>query len=121
MTLPIMLPGIIGIALFGFTLSYDEFARTVLTSGSENTLPLEIWTMTTNVTSPALYARWHGHHGRLVSWSSAPPSARSPLSSAAAEPRAASPPDAPGIPCMISPQTTGNGRIDFIERHQTLP
>ena len=56
MTLPILLPGIIGIALFGFTLSYDEFPRTVLTAGSENTLPLEIWAMTTNVTSPALFA-----------------------------------------------------------------
>jgi putative spermidine/putrescine transport system permease protein len=54
--LPIVLPGVIGVALFGFTLSYDEFPRTVLTSGSQNTLPLEIWTMTTNVTSPALYA-----------------------------------------------------------------
>jgi len=55
-TLPILLPGIIGVALFGFTLSYDEFPRTVLTAGSQNTLPLEIWAMTTNVTSPALYA-----------------------------------------------------------------
>ena len=55
-TLPILLPGIIGVALFGFTLSYDEIARTALTAGSENTLPLEIWAMTTNVTSPALYA-----------------------------------------------------------------
>ena len=27
-TLPIVLPGIIGVALFGFTLSYDEFPRT---------------------------------------------------------------------------------------------
>jgi putative spermidine/putrescine transport system permease protein len=54
--LPILLPGIIGVALFAFTLSYDEFPRTVLTAGSENTLPLEIWAMTTNVTSPALYA-----------------------------------------------------------------
>jgi putative spermidine/putrescine transport system permease protein len=53
-TLPILLPGIIGVALFGFTLSYDEFARTVLTAGSQNTLPLEIWAMTTNVTSPTL-------------------------------------------------------------------
>ena len=43
-------------ALFGFTLSYDEFARTALTVGANNTLPLEIWAMTTNVTSPALYA-----------------------------------------------------------------
>lgn len=55
-TLPIVLPGIIGVALFGFTLSYDEFPRTVLTSGSANTLPLEIWAMTTDVTSPALFA-----------------------------------------------------------------
>ncbi len=56
MVLPILLPGIIGVALFGFTLSYDEFARSLLTVGPRNTLPLEIWAMTTNVTSPALYA-----------------------------------------------------------------
>jgi putative spermidine/putrescine transport system permease protein len=54
--LPIVFPGIIAVALFGFTLSYDEFPRSWLTVGSKNTLPLEIWTMTTNVTSPALYA-----------------------------------------------------------------
>jgi putative spermidine/putrescine transport system permease protein len=54
--LPIVLPGIIAVALFGFTLSYDEFARTMLAVGPSNTLPLEIWAMTTNVTSPALYA-----------------------------------------------------------------
>ena len=45
-----------GVALFGFTLSYDEFARTLLTAGSDNTLPLEIFGMTTNVTTPVLYA-----------------------------------------------------------------
>jgi len=54
--LPIIAPSLIGVALFGFTLSYDEFARTLLTSGSRNTLPLEIYGMTTNVTSPVLYA-----------------------------------------------------------------
>ncbi len=54
--LPIIGPSLIGVALFGFTLSYDEFARTLLTSGSYNTLPLEIFGMTTNVTSPVLYA-----------------------------------------------------------------
>ncbi|MEP1199482.1 ABC transporter permease [Tateyamaria sp.] len=54
--LPIIAPSLIGVALFGFTLSYDEFARTLLTSGSYNTLPLEIYGMTTNVTSPVLYA-----------------------------------------------------------------
>ena len=54
--LPILLPGLIAVALFGFTLSYDEFPRTLLTVGPKNTLPLEIWAMTTTVTSPALYA-----------------------------------------------------------------
>ncbi|MBN7809222.1 MULTISPECIES: ABC transporter permease [Agrobacterium] len=54
--LPIVFPGVIAVGLFGFTLSYDEFPRSWLTVGSKNTLPLEIWTMTTNVTSPALYA-----------------------------------------------------------------
>lgn len=54
--LPIIAPALIGVALFGFTLSYDEFARTLLTAGSYNTLPLEIYGMTTNVTSPVLYA-----------------------------------------------------------------
>jgi putative spermidine/putrescine transport system permease protein len=54
--LPLILPSLIGVALFGFSLSYDEFARTLLTAGSENTLPLEIFAMTTNVTTPVLYA-----------------------------------------------------------------
>ncbi|MDF2233896.1 ABC transporter permease [Albimonas sp. CAU 1670] len=54
--LPIIGPSLVGVALFGFTLSYDEFARTLMTSGSKNTLPLEIFGMTTNVTTPVLYA-----------------------------------------------------------------
>ncbi len=54
--LPLIGPSLIGVALFGFTLSYDEFARTSLIAGGRNTLPLEIFGMTTNVTSPALYA-----------------------------------------------------------------
>ncbi len=36
--------------------SYHEFARTLMTSGTYNTLPLEIYGMTTNVTTPVLYA-----------------------------------------------------------------
>ncbi|MGB1026056.1 MAG: ABC transporter permease, partial [Rhodospirillaceae bacterium] len=44
--LPIIAPSLLGVALFGFTLSYDEFARTLLTAGSYNTLPLEIFGMT---------------------------------------------------------------------------
>jgi putative spermidine/putrescine transport system permease protein len=54
--LPIIAPSLIGVALFGFTLSYDEFARTLLTAGSYNTLPLEIYGMTTNVTTPVIFA-----------------------------------------------------------------
>lgn len=53
---PLIAPSVIGVALFGFTLSYDEFTRSALISGESNTLPLEIYGMTTNVTSPALYA-----------------------------------------------------------------
>ena len=54
--LPILLPGVIAVALFGFTLSYDEFARTLQTVGPNNTVPIEIWSMTQNVTSPSIYA-----------------------------------------------------------------
>ena len=54
--LPIILPSLVGVGLFGFTMSYDEFARSALVMGEFNTLPLEIYAMTTNVTSPALYA-----------------------------------------------------------------
>jgi putative spermidine/putrescine transport system permease protein len=54
--LPMIAPSLIGVGLFGFTLSYDEFARTLMTSGTYNTLPLEIYAMTTNVTTPVLYA-----------------------------------------------------------------
>jgi putative spermidine/putrescine transport system permease protein len=53
---PILAPGLLAVALFGFTLSYDEFSRSLQTSGPLNTLPLEIWSMTLNVTSPSLYA-----------------------------------------------------------------
>lgn len=54
--LPLIAPSLVGVGLLTFTLSYDEFTRTSLVSGQDNTLPLEIFGMTTNVTSPALYA-----------------------------------------------------------------
>jgi len=53
---PILAPSLIGVGLFGFTLSYDEFARSLYTAGTFNTLPLEIYGMTTNITTPVLYA-----------------------------------------------------------------
>jgi len=54
--LPIIAPSIIGVALFGFTLSYDELARTSQALGDLNTLPLELQGLTTTVTTPAIYA-----------------------------------------------------------------
>jgi len=53
---PIIFPSLIGVGLFGFTLSFDEFARSLLSVGVTNTLPLEIFGMTTTVTTPTLYA-----------------------------------------------------------------
>jgi putative spermidine/putrescine transport system permease protein len=55
-TLPILFPGLIAVALFGLTLSYDEFPRSLLTVGAKNTLPLQVAALTANVTTPALYA-----------------------------------------------------------------
>ncbi|WMS41087.1 ABC transporter permease [Acuticoccus sp. MNP-M23] len=53
---PIILPSLIGIALFGFTLSYDELARSSQAIGAVNTLPLELQAMQTNTTTPVIYA-----------------------------------------------------------------
>ncbi|MEL7474802.1 MAG: ABC transporter permease, partial [Cyanobacteria bacterium J06555_12] len=53
---PLIAPSLLGVAILSFTLSYDEFTRTSLIAGENNTLPLEIFGMTTNVTKPTLYA-----------------------------------------------------------------
>ena len=55
-TLPILLPGVIGVAMGAFTLSYDEYARTTLVIGDRNTLPLEIYALISSATSPTLFA-----------------------------------------------------------------
>lgn len=55
-TLPILMPGIIGVAMGAFTLSYDEYARTTLVAGNRNTLPLEIYALISSATSPTLFA-----------------------------------------------------------------
>lgn len=55
-TLPILLPGILGVAVGAFTLSYDEYARTTLTIGSANTLPLEIYALISSDSTPVLFA-----------------------------------------------------------------
>src|SRR3954462_3305930 len=55
-TLPILLPGIIGVGMGAFTLSYDEYARTTLVIGERNTLPLEIYALISSASSPMLFA-----------------------------------------------------------------
>ena len=55
-TLPILAPGILGVGIGAFTLSYDEYARTTLTIGSYNTLPLEIYAMISSDSTPVLFA-----------------------------------------------------------------
>ena len=55
-TLPLVTPGIVAAGLFGFTLSYDEFARTTLLAGEYNTLPLDINASMTQRVRPTLFA-----------------------------------------------------------------
>ena len=53
---PLIAPALVGVALFGFTLSYDELARSSQALGAVNTLPLELRGLTTTVTNPSIYA-----------------------------------------------------------------
>jgi putative spermidine/putrescine transport system permease protein len=55
-TLPLITPGIVAAGLFGFTMSYDEFARTTLLAGEFNTLPLDINASMTQRIRPTLFA-----------------------------------------------------------------
>jgi putative spermidine/putrescine transport system permease protein len=54
--LPIIAPSLIGVALFGFTLSWDEIARSSQAVGADNTLPMQLQGLTTSVTTPVIYA-----------------------------------------------------------------
>lgn len=42
-TFPLIFPGVLSAMLFAFTLSYDEFSRTLFASGRDLTLPLAIY------------------------------------------------------------------------------
>ena len=54
--LPLIAPSVVGIGMFGFTLSWDEIARTSQAIGDANSLPLELQGLTTTVTTPSIYA-----------------------------------------------------------------
>jgi putative spermidine/putrescine transport system permease protein len=54
--LPLIAPSVVGIGMFGFTLSWDEISRSSQAIGDLNTLPLELQGLTTTVTTPSIYA-----------------------------------------------------------------
>ncbi len=54
--LPLIGPSLGGVGMFGFTLSWDEIARSSQAMGDLNTLPLELQGLTTTVTTPVIYA-----------------------------------------------------------------
>jgi putative spermidine/putrescine transport system permease protein len=55
-TVPLIAPGLLAVALLGFNLAYDEFPRTSIVSGATNTLPLELVAFMAVHASPAIYA-----------------------------------------------------------------
>ena len=61
--LPLILPALVGVALFGFTLSWDEIARSSQAIGSDNTLPMQLQALTTTVTTPMIYCARHHDDG----------------------------------------------------------
>jgi putative spermidine/putrescine transport system permease protein len=56
-TLPLIWTGVFGAGLFGFTLALNEFERTFLVSGAINTLPLQLYIITSSsVLRPYVYS-----------------------------------------------------------------
>ncbi len=55
-TFPIIFPGILSAMLFAFTLSYDEFPRTLFTGGSDVTIPIAIYGTFSVEIHPNLFA-----------------------------------------------------------------
>jgi putative spermidine/putrescine transport system permease protein len=55
-TLPIMQPAVLTSMLFAFTLSLDEFQRSLLITGNEQTLPVMVMASVTTRITPTLYA-----------------------------------------------------------------
>jgi len=54
--LPLILPGVIGIAMAGFTSSYEESARAGLNIGTGNTMPMELNGLLGAATTPVMFA-----------------------------------------------------------------
>ena len=54
--LPIIAPSLVGVGLFGFTLSWDEIARSSQAVGLGQHAALDLQGLTTTVTTPVIYA-----------------------------------------------------------------
>lgn len=55
-TFPIIFPGVLSAMMFAFTLSYDEFPRTLFTGGSDVTMPIAIYGTFSVEIHPNLFA-----------------------------------------------------------------
>ncbi len=55
-TLPLLMPGVMGSLLFGFTLSLDEVQRSSFVMGQDQTLPMELLAVTGVRITPVVYA-----------------------------------------------------------------
>jgi spermidine/putrescine transport system permease protein len=55
-TLPLLRPAIVGGALIVFTLSFDEVVVSFFTTGTQNTLPMKIWSMLRFGITPSINA-----------------------------------------------------------------
>jgi len=55
-TIPLIRPSLIGVIMLAFALSFDEFLVTFFTIGTQNTLPLIIWSMLRRGVSPVINA-----------------------------------------------------------------
>lgn len=54
--LPIVRPGIVATLLFSFSLSFDEFVRTLFVTGYDRTIPVMFWSMIVDQLTPDLPA-----------------------------------------------------------------
>jgi ABC-type spermidine/putrescine transport system permease subunit II len=54
--LPLITPAIYATFLFSFTLSFDEFIRTIFVLGSGRTVPVHVWSLVTEQIAPFLPA-----------------------------------------------------------------
>lgn len=53
---PILRPAVIATLLFSFTISFDEFIRTLFVMSSERTIPTYLWVLIVERTAPFLPA-----------------------------------------------------------------